>query len=130
MTQFVAVIDHDRVQTIDISGRESNSLANLYCAEMIAHGRLPPARLMEQPHDLQVASLGLTVRPMPEGAYVVAVVAGSAAAKAGLTSGTVLARANGIALGGMGPAMGAVLGSDAPVLALDTAAGGHIEVRR
>lgn len=42
----------------------------------------------------------------------------------------VITRANGIALTGMGAAMTQVLGSAAPILALETAAGEHIDVKR
>jgi hypothetical protein len=130
VTQFVVVIDHDEVKRVDLSSKASNSLVNVMCDMRVSRGMLPPARLMDAPRNAQVASLGLTVRVMPEGAYVVAVAPASPAARAGLSAGAVITRANGVALAGMGQAMAAVLGVDAPALTLDTAAGGHVEVRR
>ena len=130
IVNFVVVIDHDEAKTVDISGRESNSLVNLRCEALVRKGFLPPAKLMNVSPDVPVAALGLTIRSMPEGAYIVSAVAGGPAQRAGLAPGMVVTRVNGIALGGMGAAMARVLESDVPHLDLDTAIGGRLVVER
>lgn len=85
-----------------------------------------PARLLSKTEE----DIALTIRPMPEGAYVVSAVAGTPAATAGLRSGMLLTHANGIALAGMGAAMGKLLDSDAALWSFETAAGQRIELRR
>jgi S1-C subfamily serine protease len=113
---------------IDISQKYSNSLVNVACADFAKQGKLPPANLRPPVLDLSVSRIGLMIRPMPEGAYVVATTAGSASSRAGLTPGTVITRANGIALAGLGGAMTKILDSEAAVLTLETATGGRVEV--
>lgn len=130
VVNFVVVIDHDTAKTVDISGRESNSLVNMMCEVLVRKGILPPAKLMDVSPDVPVAALGLTIRSMPEGAYVVAAVAGGPVQRAGLVPGMVITRVNGIALGGMGPAMAKVLESDVPRLEIDTPTGGRLVVER
>jgi hypothetical protein len=125
---FVAVIDYDKVLMIDISQKYSNSLVNVACADFAAQGKLPTASLRPAVQDLTVARIGLTIRPMPEGAYVVATSAGSASSRAGLMPCTVITKANGIALAGLGGAMTEILDSEAAVLTLETATGGRVEV--
>lgn len=127
---FVAVVDHDQVQTVDISSRESNSLVNVMCDALVAHGSLPPANLMNMPVDTTIDPLGITMRPMPEGAYVVSVTKGSRAGSAGLKLGMVLTRVNGIALANMGSAMASVLGAGSPTLVVETATGERIDLRK
>ena len=138
---FVIVIDRDQVQTVDISSHESNSLVNVMCDDLVSRGVLPPASLMSTPIDPAnavdqvqtpgtIASLGLTIRAMPEGAYLVAASPGSSAERAGLKPGMVLARVNGIPLAGLGDAMTAVLGADTPLLSLETVTGQRINVRK
>jgi hypothetical protein len=132
LTDFVVVIDHDAVKTLEIS-KGNNSKVAIICRSVVQQGRMPPASMMAAaapaPADLPVASLGLNIRPTPEGAYVVSVASGSPAAQAKLVPGTVITRANGIALAGMGDAMAKLLSADTPALSLDTAAGGHVEVK-
>ena len=123
LTQFVVVIRDEQVQIADISDRYSNSLVNIMCADLVDRGLLPPARLVEQSEDARITTLGLTIRAMPEGAYVLTVATGSPGDKAKLAPGMVITQANGISLAGMGPAMTADLSSTAPSLALETAAG-------
>ena len=125
---FVAVIDYDKVLMIDISQKYSNSLVNVACADFARQGKLPPASLRPAALDLAVARIGLMIRPMPEGAYVVATAAGSASNRAGLTPGTVITKANGIALAGLGEAMTKILDSETAVLTLETATGARVEV--
>lgn len=130
VVNFVVVIDHDAAKTVDISGRESNSLVNVMCEALVQKGMLPPAKLMDVSPDLSVTALGLTIRSMPEGAYIVAAVAGGPGERAGLAPGMVITRVNGIVLGGIGPAMARVLESDVPRLDLDTATGRRLIVER
>lgn len=127
---FVAVVDHEEVKTLEISDKHSNSRINVICSALTARGRLPPAKLMEAPQEVTIASVGLTVRAMPEGAYVTAAAAGSPSQRAGLVPGMVITRANGNGLAGLGSAMAKVLDGDVPDLALETAVGEHFEVRR
>jgi hypothetical protein len=127
---FVVVIDYDKVRKIDVSQKDRNSLVNLACIDFAARGMLPPASIRPTPTELAVAKLGITIRAMPEGAYVIRTAEGSAAARAGLTAGAVITSVNGITLAGLGAAMGNVLGSDTSALRLTTAAGGEIEVRQ
>lgn len=137
-TQFVVVVDRDEVKTVDIGERDSRTWVNLICDGAVASGGLPPARLMPTAAakvasaavDNPATASGLKIQVMSEGAYVVDVVANSAAAKAGVTKGTVITHANGIGLAGMGPAMVQLLGSDTAVMTLDTAVGTRIDLRR
>lgn len=133
LTDFVIVIDHGAVKTLDISNRSNGKVA-IICRSVVQQGQMPPASMMvtapSAPSELTAASLGLTIRPTPEGAYVVSITSGSPAAQAKLVPGTVITRANGIALAGMGDAMAKLLGADTPALSLDTAAGGHVVIKR
>lgn len=130
VVNFAVVIDHDKASGLDISSRESASVVNFICAALVRKGMLPPAPAGETSSDLPVATMGVTIRPMPEGAYMLKVAPDGAGQRAGLTPGMVITRVNGIALGGMGPAMARVLESDAPRLDLDTATGGRLVVER
>lgn len=142
VTPFIVVIDRGKVIKVDIGQRASNSLVTQICAKWVATGKLPPARLMEAPvasasgmapapaSDLLIATLGITIRAMPEGAYLLVVTPGAAGQHAGLTRGTVITSVNGIPLAGMGPAMARVLGSDVPTMSIETAAGGRVDLRR
>lgn len=124
VVNFLVVVDNDRVQTVDISTRESNSLINIVCQDMVSRGKLPPVRLMNGYVERRsIKSIGLVIQVAPEGAQVRDVVAGLPAARAGLASGMVITHANGIALGGMGSAMANVLASNTPSLQIRTAAG-------
>ena len=127
--QFLTVIDHDQVRIADIGQRDPKTVVNYWCGLMISKGVLTPASERETA-ELPVARLGLTIRPMPEGAYVVSAADSTPARGSGIRSGMVLIRANGISLGGMGAAMGKLLESDAPSWTFETATGESIEVRR
>ncbi|SFP84207.1 PDZ domain-containing protein [Sphingomonas rubra] len=144
-TQFVVVVDHDAVKTVDIGQRGPRTIVNFLCDNAVATGGLPPARLMPTATnaststtaagpvvaaDVPATPSGLKLRIMPEGAYVGEVLAGSAAAKAGITPGLVITHANGIALAGMGLAMAQVVGSDVATMTIETAAGTRIDLRR
>jgi hypothetical protein len=139
VTPFIVVIDRDKVIKVDIGQRALNSAVPQTCTDWVATGKLPPARLMEASvqstgspsspsGDVPVASLGLTVRPMPEGAYIIESKPGSAGARAGLTAGTVITSVNDVPLTGMGAAMVQVLGSDMAAMRIETAAGARIEL--
>jgi hypothetical protein len=130
LTRFIVVIDHDQVQTVDISQRASNSLVNIACIGFVDRGVLEPVSRSINQQDATISSLGFQVRVMPEGAYVVAVEPDSAGFRAGLAPGVVLTRANGISLAGLGTAMVPVLNADTRVLELETAAGDHINLNR
>jgi hypothetical protein len=127
---FVAVIDYDRVRRIDISQKMPNSLINIACDDFVTRGMLPPASLRPAATELEIANLGMTIRTMPEGAYVLKTLEGSVAAGAGLTAGAVVTSVNGIALAGLGAAMANILGSNATTLRLQTAAGKAVEIRQ
>jgi hypothetical protein len=127
---FVAVIDYGQVRRIDISQKMSNSLVNIACENLASRGMIPPASIRAAPAELEIAKLGLTIRAMPEGAYVIRTAEGSAAARAGLAAGTVITSANGIALAGLGSAMANLLDSDTKTLRVQTAAGSEIELRQ
>lgn len=85
---------------------------------------------MEAPQIIDVPSLGIAIRAVGAGAYVTEVRENSAGTRAGLKPGMVLTQVNGVALGGAGTAMAVMLGGDAAELALGTAAGDHIVVKR
>lgn len=130
LVNFIVVVDHDIAKTVDISRRESNSLINIACENMIRKGEMPPATLMEETPDTAITALGLTVRSMAEGAYVVAVTPDGVARRAGLVPGMVIVRANGIALAGTGTTVAKLLGSDTAKLDLETVTGEHAMVTR
>lgn len=126
--QFLTVIDHGKVSIADIGQKDPKTVVNYWCGLMIAKGALQPASQME-PTELTIASLGLTIRPMPEGAYVVSA-ADTPGHAPGLSPGMLLTRANGIGLAGMGAAMGKLLESDVAAWSFETATGQRIEVKR
>ncbi len=132
VVNFAVVIDHDKATGLEISSRESASVVNFICAALVRKGMLPPAPAGEASSDLPVTTMGVTIRPMPEGAYVVKVAPDGAGQRAGLAPGMVITRVNGIALAGMGATMSNILGSGAPRLDVETVTGGHavIEQRR
>lgn len=128
---FVAVVDYGRVQTVDISDRQSNSLVNMICGALVSGGALPPAELMEQQAEQRlIPAVGLKIRHVPEGASVIGVTPGSIADRAGLKSGMVISHANGIALAGFGAATANILESSAASLQLRTTDGKTIELKR
>lgn len=128
---FVTVIDFDRVQTVDISDRQSNSLVNVMCEDLVSRGVIPPADVMEQQAQQRaIPALGLKIRHVPEGASVIDVTAGSVADRSGLKTGMVISHANGIALAGLGAATANILESSAASLQLRMTDGQIIELRR
>lgn len=117
---FVVVIDYDRVLFAELDSRGGGLIAES-CAKALAAGMLPPlpptapAATLLANSDTAVPpapnATGLTVRAMPEGAYITAVRPGSPAAAAALTPGMVIATVNAIPLAGMGDAMLHVVGA-------------------
>lgn len=100
---FVVVIDHDLLLRADIDDRP-NSFVARQCTAALQSGLLPPVPSVAAA--LPPSSpTGLSLKAMPEGAYVSAVAPGSAAEKAGLRPGMVIETINAIALKGMGEAM-------------------------
>jgi hypothetical protein len=118
---FAIVVDYGQVKTIEIANR--NNLVKLICGNLIEQGKLPPASAMEQPADIAITRLGMTIRAMPDGATIVAITSDAPAARSGLVTGMTITQANGIALAGMGNAMVAVLDASTPMLSLTTATG-------
>jgi len=127
--QFLTVIDHGQVRIADIGQKDPKTVVNYWCGLMISKRVLTPASESETA-ELPIATLGLTIRPMPEGAYVVSADDNGPVRIAGIRSGMVLTRANGIPLAGMGSAMGKLLAGDAALWTFETATGEQIEVRR
>lgn len=127
--QFLTVIDQGQVRIADIGQKDPKTIVNYWCGLMITKGVLLPAAQLETAA-LQLTKLGLTIRPMPEGAYVVSAADAMPGQAAGIRSGTVLTRANGISLAGMGSAMGKLLDGDAALWTFETATGESVQVRR
>jgi len=100
---FVVVIDNDLLRYVDIDNKE-NGLVAAQCVAAMQKGLLPPVPAGPATAQL-VSPTGLTLKAMPEGAYVSAVAPGSMAHKAGLRPGMVIETINAIALQNMGEAM-------------------------
>ncbi|USU07850.1 hypothetical protein NF700_12250 [Sphingomonadaceae bacterium OTU29MARTA1] len=128
VVNFIVVLDYGAVKKVDIAPRASNDIRNQICTDWVASGKFPPATLMVATLDMDITALGLTVRSMPEGAYVVK--ADEAARRVGLLPGMVLVRANGIELADMGTTLAELLGSDTARLDLETVTGEHLMVTR
>ena len=128
---FVAVVDYDKVLTIDISDRYSNSLVNVMCQDAISRGFIPPASIMEQQAQTRtLPAIGLKIRLVPEGVSIIEVTPGSAAERSGLRSGQVISHADGIALASLGTTVANILESSAAPLQLRTTGGQTIELKR
>lgn len=100
---FVVVIDNDLLLYSEIDSSENGTVAR-QCLTALQGGLLPPVPTASTPAKPSSAS-GLTLRAMPEGAYVSTVAPGSVADKAGLRPGMVIETINAISLQGMGEAM-------------------------
>lgn len=74
-------------------------------------------------------TFGLTIRAMPEGAYVAMVAPGSVGERAGVSAGMVITAINGIALAGLGPNMIKLFAAEAAELKLTTATGSALTLR-
>lgn len=115
---FVVVIDYGRVLYADIDSGPQVGMIGEACIKAQQQGLLPPvpandaaAGVPERSPRATMADAtlttqtGLTLRAMPEGAYVTAVAPGSAGATAGLKPGMVIASVNAVPLASMGEAM-------------------------
>lgn len=130
---FVVVIDFDRVLYVDIDNRPTG-LVTENCMAALSSGALPPVpdEAAPQPISGQLAAdaadpttaIGLSLRAMPEGAYVSAVAPGSAADRTGLKPGMVITTVNAIPLKDMGEAMLKIVEAARPNASLSII-GGH-----
>ena len=138
-TTFVSVIDFDRVLYAEIDRRAGGMIDN-NCAQAIRTGLMPAAAASPAVAPSQVTgadaatsavplTLGMTLRAMPDGAYVSAVVVGGAAAAAGLKPGMVITTVNAIPLAGMDGAMVKVIEAAGPNATLTLVGGAAIELR-
>jgi hypothetical protein len=123
---FVVVIDYGRVLFAELDSRGGGMVAES-CNKALAAGVFPPLPADENGASLSDAttsattsatttagSSGLTLRTMPDGAYITAVTPGSPAAAAALAPGMVIASVNAIPLAGMGDAMGRIVDAAGP----------------
>jgi hypothetical protein len=112
---FVVVIDYGRVLFADLDPRGGGLVAES-CNKALLAGMLPPLSAATAgvsgstttapgSATATISTTGLTMRTMPDGAYIAAVAPGSPAAAAGLSSGMVITSVNAIPLAGMGDAM-------------------------
>jgi hypothetical protein len=102
---FVVVIDNDMVLYADIDSSD-NGLLSTRCFTARSNGLFPPVPAdTASSRFAPASSTGLSLRVMPEGAYVSAVAPGSLADRAGVKPGMVIESINAISLKGMGDAM-------------------------
>lgn len=115
---FMVIIDHGQLLYSAIE-RVPGGMVEAPCLKMAREGLFPPlpagaaeatnppsaAVANSMPATITSAASGLTLRAMPEGAYISAVTTGSPAALAGLKPGMVVSSVNAIPLAGMGDAM-------------------------
>jgi hypothetical protein len=96
---FLILIKNNQVVSLDIGQADGMDTASISCPEYIKKGMFPLAVNVVESVQAE-PSLGLTIRAVPEGAYVSKVSAGSAAANAGLMPGMVISAINNIQLKG------------------------------
>ncbi|RXR28481.1 hypothetical protein EQG66_10510 [Sphingobium fluviale] len=94
-TLFAIVIDYDQVLYVELGKATGYDMVSDACR----HGMFPAAPSDNAP--ASAAPLGLSLTMMPDGAYINNVTDGSSGAKAGIQSGMVITRINGIAIKGM-----------------------------
>lgn len=123
---FVVVIDHDLLLRADIDDRPGSFVAR-QCTAALQSGLLPPVP-SEAAATPPSSPTGLSLKAMPEGAYVSAVAPGSAAEKAGLRPGMVIETINAIALKAMGEAMIKVIDAAGPKASLGIIGGKMINL--
>ncbi len=129
---FLVVVDFDRVLYVDIDNRPTG-LVTENCMTAMRAGVLPP--VPDEPTSQQISGgtvagaanptsdIGLSLRAMPEGAYISAVASGSAADRTGLKPGMVIAAVNAIPLKDMGDAMLKVVEAAGPNASLSIVGG-------
>lgn len=93
-TFFAIVIDYDQVLYVDLGKPNGFDMVSQACSKAM----LPAAPSDNAPAS---APLGLSLTITPDGAYVSNVAEGSSGAAAGIQSGMVIARINGISIKGM-----------------------------
>jgi hypothetical protein len=130
LINFIVVIDYGVVRNVDPGSRDLNHIVNQLCREWPAKGLLPPASVMMANAARSVPTLGLSFRPLNDGAHVTAVADGTPAYAAGVRTGMVIAKVNGLPLAGMGAAMTTLLSSDAATLTAETASGETLVLRK
>lgn len=96
---FLIMIKNNQVVSLDIGQTDGSDTASISCPEYIKKGLFPLSANVPKPLQAE-PTLGLTIRAVPEGAYVTKVVAGSSAEKAGLLPGMVISAINNIQLQG------------------------------
>lgn len=116
---FVVVIDYDRVLYSEIDSSTSGGVTS-QCVQAKQDGLFAALPASAQaastpasagtagavaPAAVVTTATGVTLRAMPEGAYITAVASGSQAGAAGLKPGMVIGSVNAIPLAGMGDAM-------------------------
>lgn len=136
---FIVVIDYDRVLYSEIDTSASGAVTNR-CLRAREDGALPalpsnvsPTATASMTKDTSApwatsTMTGLTLRPMPDGAYVSAVAPGSLSAVAGLKPGMVISSVNAIPLRGMGDAMLKVIDAAGGTARLVVIGGGTINL--
>lgn len=140
---FVAVIDNDRVLYADVDHGSGVGLVGSACIRAKQQGLFPQLTPEEMGADLDHAApsegragsppdavltsagTGLTLRAMPEGAYVTGVQDGSVAAAANIKPGMVITMVNGVALTGLSDAAPKVVDAAGPTASL-TLVGGTV----
>lgn len=134
-TSFVTVVAQDRIVYAELDRRAGGMIAE-QCAKSARAGYFPPlaidtaaARFGGDASTAVATTAGLTLRAMPEGAYITAVVPDSPAASAGLAPGMVIARVNAIPLAGMGEAMLKVIDAAGANAALELVGGRAMTLR-
>lgn len=130
-TNFVVVIDYGRVLFAEIDSKPGGMISGI-CSDGVRSGMFPPLPPAGAANPGVAATApsasGLSLRAMPDGAYVSAVTEGSLAALAGLKAGMVIGSVNGIPLAGMGDAMTKVVEAAGPGASLAIVGGGTIQL--
>jgi hypothetical protein len=137
---FIVVVDYDRVLYGEID-RSTGGLAGKACNEYARQMKFEPLSAEEQSSitsgaasaasssgQLTSATSGLSMRSMPDGAYISGVAAGSPAAQAGLAPGMVVSAVNAIPLSGLGDAMLRIIDAAGPTASLSIVGGRTIKL--
>jgi membrane-associated protease RseP (regulator of RpoE activity) len=136
---FIVVIDYDRVLFGEID-KSTTGIVGTACYEYANQAKFEPLSAEDKGSitssaspaassgQLTSATSGLSLRSMPDGAYVSGVAAGSPAALAGLSPGMVVSAVNAIPLSGMGDAMLKIIDAAGPTAALSIVGGRTIKL--
>jgi membrane-associated protease RseP (regulator of RpoE activity) len=137
-TSFVVVADYGRILFAELDIKPGGMIAE-QCTAAQRAGLLPPLSATDGSTEMSVgspttappsvdAATGLTLRAMPDGAYISAVSPTSAAARTGLKPGMVISSVNAIPLAGMGDAMLKVVGAAGPDATLTLVGGTSVKL--